>query len=1435
MVDLASLRISVDSRDVKKAEADLSSMSNTAGNTSAAVDRLSASNNRLAQAVASSHKPTIDAVKYINQLQYEVESVGKSALQLKALEIRMAAARAPTAELAKEIRSLGAELINAERAASRAGNGAAGIPAVARSSGLASHHVQNLTFQLQDMFVGLASGQRPMTVFMQQGTQVAGIMQQAGMGVGGFAKEIVKMGAAAAGALLVNPIFLAIAAAAGVAYVAFQDFNDEVKKSGELDRYAASLGLTAEEMKKLGPVGITVMDVVKGVWQTISEGLGLESIFSAIGGFFTDLFRGVAATAVDLTAGLYGVFVGTYKGIVKVWDMLPAAFADLTISAVNFSIRALEGLVNKSIGLINSMISQINKVAGALNLPAIGLLSQVNIPELQNNYAGAGKKAGAAFVGEIMQATKDARGAMSGFASEVGKNTLGQAMKRIGADGKALIDERTARKAGEKAGKAAGDDFAKSLQKTVSATLGDLMGNMQGFSADFLKNYGKGSLEEMQKIVAEIDRARAAADEKTARELAENIKTATDGAQMIADIIGGSIGDGIKQLSDVLSKNFPDFMAKAGRSFKGIKDSLDGLLGSVGTSLGELGAGAQVGTAVNSIVGGSKTGAQVGGALGSAIGGPVGAIAGSILGSVVGGLFKKTKSASATIAAQAGKLDVAGLVGNNAQFKQTANTLAGAVISGLNNAANALGAEITNAINLSIGQRKGKFVVDTLGQGRTKGSGTMSFATEAEAISFAIDKALRDGVFSGIEAGTERLLKGFGDVEGRLAKAVDFESVFTSLRKELDPLGFAIEALDKRFATLRQTFQEAGATTEEYAKLEQLYQIERTKAVEANTKAVKDETVALEKEAAALELARQAKEMEITLLELQGNAVGALAMRREQELSAMDASLQSMQRLIYAQQDINAAQEALSAARQQEQSAIGDLRSAIAMLDAGVTAAEAKLQEAIRAQRQRDIEAMRNQMAGLDAIIGRRETAQQALRRAYDAEIGRIDAEISKRNDNIKSLEAAYSSQASIMQGTIDQFRDLASTLRDFASTIIPINGTGTQSLEALRRRFAEVTRAALGGDTAAMGEVAGVGGQLRESIMANATDRTSMLRQLYALQNQTLEFANQADQQASIAEQQLSTLRAQYDAMIAAEQNAISSYEAQKEALTAQVEQFIILNERTLSVDEAIKQLQTAEQAAINAEMQKAQLQQQIDGLIALDANIISVEEAQRELAEAQATRDNLMAEVNKNGFAQLIAVTEKTGTEMARVAMSAIQAAQTAITQAQNALNAANEAKSLASAAVAAAQTAATTAAVTAAQTTTSLILGTTTAINDNMIMSEAQNAVNTYTGGGAGSNFFGMDRKILPYANGGFHSGGLRIVGENGPELEATGPSRIYNSNQLSNAFGGNATAAEVRAMRDELRLAMYQIAKNTGKSYDLMNRWDGDGLPPERNVA
>lgn len=74
-------------------------------------------------------------------------------------------------------------------------------------------------------------------------------------------------------------------------------------------------------------------------------------------------------------------------------------------------------------------------------------------------------------------------------------------------------------------------------------------------------------------------------------------------------------------------------------------------------------------------------------------------------------------------------------------------------------------------------------------------------------------------------------------------------------------------------------------------------------------------------------------------------------------------------------------------------------------------------------------------------------------------------------------------------------------------------------------------------------------------------------------------------------------------------------------------------------------------------------------------------------------------------------------------------------------------------------------------------------------------------------------------LAFASGGFHSGGMRLVGENGPELEVTGASRIYSAQQtrdlLSN-YGGQSNnselVAELRALRAEVAELKQHAAAN-----------------------
>lgn len=91
------------------------------------------------------------------------------------------------------------------------------------------------------------------------------------------------------------------------------------------------------------------------------------------------------------------------------------------------------------------------------------------------------------------------------------------------------------------------------------------------------------------------------------------------------------------------------------------------------------------------------------------------------------------------------------------------------------------------------------------------------------------------------------------------------------------------------------------------------------------------------------------------------------------------------------------------------------------------------------------------------------------------------------------------------------------------------------------------------------------------------------------------------------------------------------------------------------------------------------------------------------------------------------------------------------------------------------------------------------------------------------------------VPAFASGGMHSGGVRVVGENGPELEFTGPSRIMSNADTGKLMGFGDLLAEMRALRDDLQAGQIAIAKNTSKTAKQLERWDLQGLPEERVFA
>jgi hypothetical protein len=88
---------------------------------------------------------------------------------------------------------------------------------------------------------------------------------------------------------------------------------------------------------------------------------------------------------------------------------------------------------------------------------------------------------------------------------------------------------------------------------------------------------------------------------------------------------------------------------------------------------------------------------------------------------------------------------------------------------------------------------------------------------------------------------------------------------------------------------------------------------------------------------------------------------------------------------------------------------------------------------------------------------------------------------------------------------------------------------------------------------------------------------------------------------------------------------------------------------------------------------------------------------------------------------------------------------------------------------------------------------------------------------------------------FAEGGLHTGGLRLVGERGPELEVTGPARYWSFEQTNAMFSGGYAQerkmiAQLEALRAEmegLRAEARSTAVATNKTARILDRVTPDG--------
>lgn len=330
-----------------------------------------------------------------------------------------------------------------------------------------------------------------------------------------------------------------------------------------------------------------------------------------------------------------------------------------------------------------------------------------------------------------------------------------------------------------------------------------------------------------------------------------------DAIDNIAAIFGGVFGDGLNAITGIID-GIGQTDAGAGL-VSGITGGLDKFFGGEGKfteALQTAGAGAQVGDQIASLANAvglgnnfSRTGSKLGGAAGSFLG-PLGTIGGSLLGGIVGGLFKSTEQGSSTIGLNSsGSLEISSFQGNS--FEAETNSAANAVISGLNDIAESLGASIGSAPSVSIGIRNDEFRVDTTGSGRTRGQtnneatneslGLFNFRDDVEgAIAFAIQDAIRDGVLVGLSSFSDRLLRNADNLDSAIALAQSYENILDELAAYDDPLGASFNAVTEGLDRMLDQMRQAGATADELANVERFRAIKLEEVLEDQLSSLTD-------------------------------------------------------------------------------------------------------------------------------------------------------------------------------------------------------------------------------------------------------------------------------------------------------------------------------------------------------------------------------------------------------------------------------------------------------------------------------------------------------------------------------------------------------------------------------------------------------------------
>lgn len=868
-------------------KADGKGLVNEAKNAKAAIDDLKTATTGAARA-AKQAETASDA--HAAAVKRDAEAIRDAATAQKSFGSALSGASASAAAAQK---SFGGAFAGAGAAAAAAQKGfgaafGAAVVGAKRSEGavkLNALQLQNLQFQLQDIGIGLASGQSPFRVLAQQGSQIVQIFG-AGTGVRGALKSV----GAGIVTFLTNPLNIALlsvtALTGGVQLLAgaFLRGDDAAEKkkaavdalkeaTKALDEVTGRGRLTQEEQIRLDEVKAKSL-----VEETIKTRELLKARLELARGAFNPLIPGSSITSSKQFDALTKEIEVQNAAIAEGEASLRAAVAtriETGVEALLDPVRKARDDFERSAAALRKEFEKgvanggIGEEEFAARLEALTRARDAEIEGLRKTTSSAREASGAHVeiekatqstadrirelteeldferrligltneerAGEILLRNEQRRAAQAGI--EITKEEAATILE-LGKARAALDDEVP----GARDAQAAADEFTRifetareSVQRTLADTFDELLAGRLNSVKSFWKSFAAIGRRQIAEELAEfafnggkIPAGSALGGIIDGVSSLFGGKKSSSGASAVDGVAGGVAG-GVAQAAEI-----------AGSVTKGVGGSLKSLFNKLGGSfdkiLGKAFGGVQTASLLGVFGNKGQTGAQIGGAIGSFLPIPGGSIIGSIAGKILGGLFGGTPKSAAAISTSDGELDVTSSFGKGKGREDQAIALAGSVVSGLKSIAASLGGDLVDGLNLgSIGTRKKKFTFDPSGQNRTKGAGVQSFGSEAEAAAAAIRAALAKGAVEGLSDAVRRALASSKDVDKAVANALKVQDLERLIEGVTDPFRAAFRDFEAQAKERLKTARQFGFDVVE---IEKINADERKRLVEAQLESV---------------------------------------------------------------------------------------------------------------------------------------------------------------------------------------------------------------------------------------------------------------------------------------------------------------------------------------------------------------------------------------------------------------------------------------------------------------------------------------------------------------------------------------------------------------------------------------------------------------------